>query len=117
MIAYTVTATTDDPAQADRFVAWLLGDPQRPEAPGHARQVVQAGARRVQVVRIEPESPGGPITVQCRYLFDSMAAYEAYDRGPAQALRAEGRRLFPPGGPIALSRSLGTVLLEHPMVP
>ncbi|MEO1279199.1 MAG: DUF4286 domain-containing protein [Planctomycetota bacterium] len=111
MIAYTVTASTTDPAEAQRFLAWMAGDAEAGQ-PGHAADVVAGGALSAHVVRIDPSEAGEPIRVECRYVFESAEAFAAYEAGPAVALREEGRALFPADGPLALSRSLGEIVVE-----
>lgn len=111
MLAFTVTATTTDPAQAQRFIDWLSPDPAKGTA-GHAADVVKSGGLSAQIVRINPKAPGEPITIDCRYLFESAEAFAAYENGPAIPLRAEGRELFPPDGPLKLVRTVGEVVVE-----
>ena len=111
MIAYTVTASTTDPAEAQRFIDWLADDAKAGQ-PGHAADVVAGGARSAHVVRVDPSEPGQPILIECRYVFASAEAFAAYEAGPAVALREEGRALFPADGPLTLSRSVGEVVVE-----
>ena len=111
MLAFTVTATTTDPAEAQRFIDWLSPDPAKGTA-GHAADVVSSGGHSAQIVRINPKTPGDPIVVDCRYLFESAEAFAAYENGPAVPLRAEGRELFPPDGPLKLVRTVGEVVVE-----
>ncbi|MEQ8317136.1 MAG: hypothetical protein RIE77_14780 [Phycisphaerales bacterium] len=110
MLAYTVTATTTDPAEAERFIDWLAGDPDAGRT-GHAADVVEAGGISAQIVRVEG-GPGEPIRVECRYVFESAEEFARYEQGPAVPLRAEGKELFPPDGPLKLGRSVGEVVIE-----
>lgn len=68
---YSVTATLPDEPTAARFIDWL--------ANGHIADVVEAGAERGCVVRLDP-TDDAPIRVEARYEFASRAAYEAYSR-------------------------------------
>ena len=111
MFAFTVTATTTDPAEAQRFIDWLSPDPEKGTA-GHAADVVSSGGLSAQIVRIEPQAPGDPIVIDCRYLFETAEDFAAYENGPAIPLRAEGRELFPPDGPLKLVRTSGEVVVE-----
>lgn len=111
MLAFIVTATTTDPNIAQKFIDWLSPDPATRRA-GHAADVVHAGALSAQVARIDPKTPGGPIVVQTLYTFASAEAFAAYENGPAIPLRAEGRQLFPPDGPLAIVRWVGEMVVE-----
>lgn len=80
-----------------RYLAWLMD--------GHVRAVVNAGALEGEV-RLSGE------VVVSRYRFASRAAFSAYESGPAVALRAEGRALFPDG--VTMERSVDAVVLREP---
>ena len=101
---YSVTATLPDEPTAARFIDWL--------ADGHIADVVEAGAERGCVVRLDPTDEA-PIRVEARYEFASRAAYEAYSAGPAVALRAEGVEKFGDAG-VAFERRTGEILASVP---
>ncbi len=101
--AYAVLARGTDPAQRDRYLAWLIDG-------GHVRAVVQAGAQSGEVTVLdEPASNEPDWAIETRYCFASKAAFEAYVRDHAPALRAEGLKLFPPDCGIRLERRAGVV--------
>lgn len=98
---YAVRARFADAEVRARFVAWL--------ADGHLADVVRAGAADAELVEMPAcaDSPHGD--VEARYHFADEAAFAAYERGPAEALRAEGRALFPADAGVAMTRSTGVV--------
>lgn len=102
-IAYTVIAETDSKATADRFVDWLVK--------GHIADVVKAGALSGQLVSMEQDSPNQH-RLEVRYVFGSRGEFDAYESGPAVALRAEGVVLFGPESPspISFQRTIGRVV-------
>lgn len=89
-LVYTVTAECPDEATARDFLAWLVD--------GHLADVLRVGkAESAEAVRLDQASGASaeaPIRIESRYVFSSRAAFDAYDRGPAKALRAEGIALF-----------------------
>jgi hypothetical protein len=97
--AYTVRARFADAATRSRFVAWL--------ADGHLADVVRAGAVDAEIVELAADDASRLGDVEVRYHFADEAAFAAYERGPAQALRAEGRAHFPPESGISMTRSTG----------
>jgi hypothetical protein len=99
--SYSVTATLPDRETADRFLAWL--------ADGHIEDVIRGGAISGHAVRLDDS--GGRIRIEARYLFESRDAYEAYNAGPAVALRAEGVEKFGDAG-VSFERRTGTVAYE-----
>jgi hypothetical protein len=114
MFSYTVTATFDDPAVADEWLAWLRDE--------HVRDVIEAGAMDGEVIVVDPDSPSGETangagprkqTCEVRYHFTDRAAFEAYVRDHAPRLREEGLRRFPPERGIAYSRRSGEVVSRH----
>jgi hypothetical protein len=112
MFSYTVTATFDDPAVADEWVAWLRDE--------HVRDVIEAGAMDGEVIVVDPdpqerETASGPRRQTCevRYHFADRAAFEAYVRDHAPRLREEGLKRFPPERGIAYSRHGGEVVSHH----
>lgn len=111
MLAYTVTATTTDPNIAQKFLDWLSPDPATGRK-GHAADVVHSGGLSAQVVRLDPKAPGEPITITTLYVFATAEAFAAYENGPAIPLRAEGRELFPPDGPLKMTRTVGEMVVE-----
>lgn len=96
---YTVRARFADAATRARFIAWL--------ADGHLADVVRAGAVDAELVELAAEEASSLGDVEVRYHFADDAAFAAYERGPAHALRAEGRALFPPEAGISMTRSTG----------
>jgi hypothetical protein len=99
---YSVTATLPDEPTAQRFIDWL--------AHGHIADVVKAGARSGRAIRLDPGGDAA-IRVETQYVFASRAAYEAYDAGPAVALRAEGVEKFGDAG-VAFERRTGETLVS-----
>lgn len=97
MIAYTVTAHSEDPAQRDAWIAWLRG--------GHMRAVIQGGAQTATLTRHDDGT-----TLSVRYIFPDRASFDSYERDHAPALRAEGLALFPPGPGFSLSRTIGEII-------
>lgn len=98
-IAYTVRCEIDDAGVAGEWVAWMRGE--------HLADVCAAGATEAMLVRLDVE---GPLTFEARYLFDSPATFEAYEREHAPALRAEGLSRFPLERGLRYSRTVGEVL-------
>ena len=98
---YSVTATLPDEPTAARFLAWF--------AEGHIDDVIKGGAESGQAIRLDSSDDG--IRVEARYLFADRAAYEAYDAGPAIALRAEGAERFGGAG-VRFERRTGLVAYE-----
>ena len=98
---YAVRALFADRETRARFVAWL--------ADGHLADVVRAGAADAELVEL-PACADSPLgDVEARYHFADEAAFAAYERGPAEVLRAEGRALFPADSGVAMTRSTGVV--------
>jgi hypothetical protein len=60
------------------------------------------------------EGGSAPGAVESRYLFESRAAFDAYEAGPGIALRADGTRLFPAGSGVKTTRMLGTRAVRVP---
>lgn len=106
-IAYTVTAQADSEAALRAYVDWLTG--------GHIQDVIAAGALSGTLIRLDP-TPESPLRAEVRYVFESRSAFEAYERGPAVVLRAEGLALFGPQSehPLRFSRTLGGVVQHLP---
>ncbi|MCA9293728.1 MAG: DUF4286 family protein [Phycisphaerales bacterium] len=105
-LIYTVTAECPDEATAIAFLAWLVN--------GHLADVIRAGnAESAEAVRFDPlpnDPPGAPIRCEARYVFPSRAAFEAYDAGPAKALRAEGAAKFAEARGVQFSRRVGLLV-------
>ena len=95
--AYTVRCTAATREIADAFRTWLVE--------GHLRDVCDAGASRAEVVELDDG-----LTLESRYIFDSRAAFEAYERDHAARLRAEGLALFPAG--VAFTRTTGDLVFQ-----
>jgi hypothetical protein len=100
-IAYTVRCEFDDPAVAERYIAWLVE--------GHLADVIAAGASAATLVRLD----GTPIACEARYRFPSREAFERYERDHAPRLRAEGLARFPLALGQRYARSVGTVVTEQ----
>ncbi len=105
-LAYTVRATIPAEGLADRFVAWLDG--------GHLAGVLAGGADRAEVLRFGSDPDAPSVVVEVRYRFPSAAAFEAYERDHAPALRSEGAELFGPDTGIVMERSIGAIISESP---
>lgn len=99
-IVYQVRARFSSLEQRERYLAWLRE--------GHLDAVVVAGALEGEV-RLSDDM------VISRYRFASRAAFEAYEQGPAIALRAEAKALFPDG--MTMERSEQAVLLRKLRAP
>lgn len=99
MIRYGVRIETPSLAIADELLVWLTHD--------HVGEVVRAGAIDAEVVQLEPT------IFEVRYRFASREAFDAYDRGPAERLRAEGRARFGPERGVRMSRSIGEIVLTR----
>jgi hypothetical protein len=97
VFAYTVTAQFEDQAVAREYAHWLVEE-------RHLQHVLDGGARAAQLIRV------GPLHLEVRYLFADEAAFQAYEAGPAVALRAEGLARFPATRGVKLSRATGTLL-------
>jgi hypothetical protein len=98
MIAYTVACSFDDPAVAGAWVAWLRD--------GHLAEVCAAGALDGRIVKLDGPAP----RYEVRYHFADRAAFEAYERGTAARLRAEGLARFPPERGVRYARTIGEVV-------
>lgn len=95
VLVYTVIIELPSPALTDELLAWLEDD--------HLGEVVRAGARDAEAVVLDGETA----TVECRYTFDSREAFAAYEAGPAEVLRADGRARFGPDRGIRMRRTIG----------
>lgn len=101
MLVYTVTCALPSEAECARYLAWLEDD--------HLNDVVRGGALSGEAVRLD----GDAIVVETRYRFASREAFAAYEAGPAEALRAEGREKFGEGTRITFTRSVGEVRVRR----
>jgi len=81
---YCVTGSTADRALYTKFRDWLVG--------GHVQELVHRAALGAMVVDHTGDS--GPMRVTSVYNFQDMAAYEAYVRDHAPALKAQSAELF-----------------------
>src|SRR5258705_2984688 len=101
VVVYSVRAQLPDAATRERYVEWLRG--------GHCQAVVRTGgALSGEVTVLEDGS------VESRYVFGSRADFEAYEGGPAIALRADSALRFPPDSNVRLVRSLGVRVARAP---
>jgi hypothetical protein len=108
MFRYIVTAFLLSQELASEYTSWLQH--------GHLEAVVvQGGAISAEVLALDPTPEDNRFAVQSSYLFPSRAAYEAYQAGPAVALREDGRRLFAETGKVVeWRRSTAEVILSIP---
>jgi len=106
-IAYTVIAETNSEATMRAYVDWLSS--------GHIRDVIESGAQSATLVRLD-KSEDGMHRAEVRYVFGSRNAFEAYEAGPAVALREDGIRLFGPQSEhtVGFRRTLGGVVSVLP---
>lgn len=102
MFIYTVTAELPSEEVARDFLSWLEDD--------HLREVVDAGALDAEAVRLD----GDAHVVECRYRFASREAFAAYEAGPAERLRADGRARFGPESGVRMRRATGELKLRRP---
>ena len=102
MFVYTVVAELPSEAMARAFLAWLEDD--------HLREVVEAGAVDGEAVLLD----GDGFVVECRYRFASREAFAAYEAGPAERLRADGRARFGPETGTRMRRTTGEVRVRRP---
>jgi hypothetical protein len=101
VVVYTVRAEFVDATTRERYLAWL--------AEGHCLAVVREGGALCAEVTVLDDG-----TVESRYLFGSRADFEAYQVGPAQHLRADATRLFPPESGMRLIRTVGERVIQCP---
>jgi hypothetical protein len=101
MLVYTVTVELPSAELARELLDWLADD--------HLGDVVRAGALDGEAVVLD----GDAHVVECRYRFASREAFAAYEAGPAEALRAEGRAKFGPERGITMSRRIGEVRVRR----
>jgi hypothetical protein len=96
VFVYMVRSEFPDAATRARYLEWLCG--------GHAATLVsEGGALRAEVAELDDG------VVETRYLFASREAFDAYEAGPAIALRADGAAKFPPSAGIRTTRSHGLI--------
>jgi len=99
-IVYEVRARFTSPELRERYLRWLRE--------GHLDAVVAGGA-------LEGEARASDEMVISRYRFSSRAAFEAYEQGPAVALRAAGKALFTEG--VTMERSVEEVQVRRLRAP
>ena len=92
--AYTVFSEVDDEATGAAWSEWLCQT--------HLPDVVSAGARLAELVRIDAKH------FESRYQFESRAAYERYIAEHSARLRAATAEKFPEG--LRLTRSAGEIV-------
>jgi hypothetical protein len=101
VVVYSVRAQFPDAATRERYIEWLRA--------GHCQAVVRTGgALSGEVTVLEDGS------VDSRYVFGSQADFDAYEAGPAIALRADSALSFPPASGVQLVRSLGVRVVRAP---
>jgi hypothetical protein len=101
VVVYSVRAEFPDAATRERYVEWLRD--------GHCQAVVRAGGALSGEVTVLPDG-----SVDSRYVFGSQADYDAYEAGPAVAMRADGALRFPPESGVSLTRTLGVRVVRAP---
>lgn len=97
--SYVVRTTIPDAKALDGFVRYLVE--------GHVADVRAAGAEHAEVVLVDV-TPSRKAGVEARYRFPSRAAFEAYERDRAPALRAHAQDALR-----ALGVDPATVLFER----
>ena len=98
---YTVRAFFEDEIVAEEWVRWLQD--------GHCREVLDGGARRAEILKIEDVGNG----FEVRYDFQDKASFEHYERTHAPRLREEGLTRFPTDRGITYERACGCVIHEE----
>ncbi len=99
MLVYTVRIEAPSEAVRGELLAWLEDD--------HAADVVRAGALDAEVTLLDDGA------LECRYRFASREAFEAYEAGPAVALREDGRARFGPDRGVRMSRTVGELRVQR----
>lgn len=101
VVVYSIRAQFPDAATRQRYVEWLRD--------GHCQAVVRSGGALSGEVTVLQDG-----TVDSRYVFGSQADFDAYEAGPAIALRADRALRFPPGSGVSLVHSLGVRVARAP---
>ena len=101
VVVYSVRAQFPDVATRERYIEWLRD--------GHCQAVVRSGGALSGEVTVLQDG-----SVDSRYVFGSRADFDAYEAGPAIALRADSALRFPPESGIQLVRSLGVRVVRAP---
>ena len=101
MFVYEVRIELPDAETRDEVLGWLEND--------HLNEVVEAGAASGEATVLD----GDGHVIVCRYVFASREAFAAYEAGPAEALRADGRARLAPERGIRASRQMGDVRLRR----
>jgi hypothetical protein len=98
---YTVRCQFSGPDETlpEQWLEWLCG--------GHLQEVLDAGAQRAEVVRIDDPLP----TFEVRYEFPSREAFESYEKRHAPRLRREGLARFPAEAGVRYQRTTGEVVV------
>ena len=96
---YTVSAQFEADDVAEEWIEWLKN--------GHCRAVLEGGATRVEVIRLDPEESR---QFEARYDFPSRGDFAQYQKEYAPQLIAEGLERFPTSRGIQYARSMGLVL-------
>lgn len=102
---YAVIATLPDESTARQYIDWLTD--------GHVRAVLEGGAAEATVTRLHTERDE-PARVESRYRFASRAAFEAYERDHAPALRADGVARFGGRAGVSFARWTGELVRAWP---
>jgi len=101
-ICYRVTATLPDEATATSYIEWLED--------GHVDAVIDGGAHNAMIVRVDRDSTDDPFRIETLYVFPTRAAFDAYVRQTAPALREEGLKKFGSVEGISFSRTIGVIV-------
>lgn len=102
MHRYSVQCRFDREDVADAWVTWLRAE--------HIRDVLDAGAVRAELVRLDDPRPAYRID----YDFPDRTAYDHYIAAHADRLRAEGLERFPIELGLDYGRSNGDVIAVFP---
>lgn len=97
-LVYTVIATV--PVHVvDAYVGWLLD--------GHAQAVVEGGAARATVTRMDAGDDASVARIESRYVFATAADFARYEATVAPGLRADGVATFVEPHGVRFSRWTG----------
>jgi hypothetical protein len=99
MLVYPVRIEAPSEAVRSEVLGWLEDD--------HAGDVVRAGALGAEITLLDDG------VIECRFRFASREAFEAYEAGPAVALREDGRARFGPERGVRMSRTFGELRVHR----
>jgi hypothetical protein len=101
VVVYTIRTEFDDEATRDEYVTYLRE--------GHCLAVVRQGGALSAEVTAYADG-----VVESRYLFGTQADFDAYEAGPAVALRADVSRHFPAARGLRTTRLMGIRAVRVP---